>query len=64
MGSILFRVGEFGMPYWVVGSMSFIIATSLYILIPPVETANRSRSSEKHEQHIRLMDIFMVSQVV
>ena len=48
IGSVLYGVGGFGMPYWVVGSVGFLVATTLYFLVPTVNGgASESRPSEK-----------------
>ena len=36
-GTLLYGIGGFGLPFWVIGALGIFLAVILYIIIPPVK---------------------------
>ena len=36
-GTLLYGIGGFGLPFWVIGALGIFLAVILYIIIPPIK---------------------------
>ena len=43
-GTLLYGIGGFGLPFWVIGALGIFLAVILYIIIPPVKQKDQKMS--------------------
>lgn len=58
IGSALYKIGGFGVPFWTMGSIGFISVTLIIITLPPVNQANINCQSSSRSLTIR--EVFKV----
>lgn len=60
IGSVLYKVGGFGMPFWVVGATGCVVAVCLHFMIPNVNGKN-ANSPDATTKSLTVKDVLKVS---
>jgi MFS family permease len=58
LGSLLYNIGGFKLPFFVVGSIGLIVATSLVFVIPNVKPDSVKKPSEKSLTFVAIAKVF------
>ena len=58
MGSLVYSIGGFGLPFWLVGGIALVASVLIFIFVPNVE-ASQDESS-KGSKSLRLLSIAKV----
>ena len=61
IGSALYSIGGFGVPFWTVGSLGLVCAVLIFFLLPSVKPKSTDSSYGNSKKHLTVKAIFSVS---
>ena len=61
IGSALYSIGGFGVPFWTVGSLGLVCAVLIFFLLPSVKPKSTDSSDGNSKKHLTVKAIFSVS---